>query len=147
MQVRALYRVRFYYTDNWYINHGAPHSVEGQTFGLIEGTCEGGIRGRLRGANHGHWRSDDTFLPDFQGVIETEDGAIVYADYRGYSRAAEPGVRQTITAGVHLSDDERYRWLNNVLCVGVGMVHTPEGERSELTVDWYEIVWETPKVD
>ena len=135
MQLQPCYRVRFHYTENWYINHGAPQSVEGETFGLIEGTCEGAIAGKVRGANHGHWRSDDLFIPDFQGIIETTDGAIVYADYRGYSRAEAEGRRTILVTGIHLSEDARYRWLNTMVCLGVGIVQTGESGRSELVVD------------
>ena len=143
MQLQPLYQVRFHYTDNWYIQHGAPQSVEGETFGLIEGSCEGEISGRLRGANHGHWRSDNTFLPDFQGVIETTDGAVIYADYRGYSRATALGERAIVATATHLSQDARYSWLNQTLCVGVGTVQNGATGRSELVVDWCNVVWES----
>ena len=42
--------------------------------------------GGSEGRNHPHRRGDGTFLPDFQGVIETDDGAEVLFDYRGYGR-------------------------------------------------------------
>jgi hypothetical protein len=47
---------------------------ECQFFFLAEGRCEGRISVLFRGANPPHRRSDGTFLPDFQGVIETDDG-------------------------------------------------------------------------
>jgi hypothetical protein len=50
-----------------------PDSAKGRYF-LAEGRCEGRIVGWFRGASHPHRRSDETFLPDFQGVIETDDG-------------------------------------------------------------------------
>jgi hypothetical protein len=48
-------------------------------------------------------------LPDFQGVIETVDGAEVLFDDRGYGRAYPVGRRQIVTSATHLSEDERYR--------------------------------------
>ena len=61
-----------------------------------------------------------TFLPDFQGGIETDDGAEVLFDYRSYGRAYPVGRRRIVASATHLSEDERYRWLNNSLSVGVG---------------------------
>jgi hypothetical protein len=45
------------------------------------------VTGRFRGANHPRRRGDGTFLPDFQGVITTDDGATIFFDYRGYGRS------------------------------------------------------------
>ena len=46
-----------------------------------------------------------------------------------------------MAAAHHLSDHEKYRWLNDSLAVGVGEVRSIE-DRVELVVDWSEIVWE-----
>jgi hypothetical protein len=119
-----------------------PDSNECKLFFLAEGRCEGRISGRFRGANHPYRRGDGTFLPDFQGVIETDDGAEVIFDYRGYGRAYPVGRRQIVTSATHLSDDERYRWLNDSLSVGVGEVRSREDGPTELIVEWSELVWE-----
>jgi hypothetical protein len=87
-------------------------------------------------------RSDGTFLPDFQGVIETDDGAEILFDYRGYGRAYPAGRRQIVVNATHLSEDERYRWLNDSLSVGVGEVRSQEGGPTELVIEWAELVWE-----
>ena len=91
---------------------------------------------------HPYRRGDGTFMPDFQGVIETDDGAEVLFDYRGYGRAYPVGRRQIVTSATHLSEDERYRWLNDVLSVGVGEVRSQENGPTELIIDWSELVWE-----
>jgi len=119
-----------------------PDSNEAKAFFLAEGRCEGRISGRFWGANHPYRRGDGTFMPDFQGVIETDDGAEVLFDYRGYGRAYPVGRRQIVTSATHLSDDERYRWLNDSLSVGVGEVRSQENGPTELIVDWSELVWE-----
>jgi hypothetical protein len=119
-----------------------PDSNEAKVFFLAEGRCEGRISGRFRGANHPYRRGDGTFMPDFQGVIETDDGAEVLFDYRGYGRAYPVGRRQIVTSATHLSDDERYRWLNDSLSVGVGEVRSQENGTTELIVEWSELVWE-----
>jgi hypothetical protein len=109
---------------------------------LAEGRCEGRISGLFRGANHPHRRSDGTFLPNFQGVIETDDGAEILFDYRGYGRAYPVGRRQIVVSATHLSEDERYCWLNDSLSVGVGEVRSQQDGTTELVVEWAELVWE-----
>jgi hypothetical protein len=142
VRLEPLYRVRFSYSGGWSADLAGPHSAEGRFFFLAEGRCEGSISGLFRGANHPHRRSDGTFLPDFHGVIETDDGAEVLFDYRGYGRAYPVGRRQIVASGTHLSEDERYRWLNDSLSVGVGEVRSQEGGATELVIEWAEVVWE-----
>jgi hypothetical protein len=58
------YRVRYIYAERGEV------ALEGgleQYFLIAEGRCEGGITGRLRGANNLLRRPDGTFCPDFQG--------------------------------------------------------------------------------
>jgi hypothetical protein len=142
MRLEPLYRVRFSYSRGWGADLAGPDSAEGAYLFLAEGHCEGRIAGRFVGANHPYRRSDSTFLPDFQGVIETDDGAEVLFDYQGYGRAYPVGRRQIVTSATHLSEDERYRWLNDSLSVGVGEVRSQENGTTELIVEWSELVWE-----
>jgi hypothetical protein len=142
MRLEPLYRVRFTYSDGWTIDLAEPDSAESQHFFLAEGRCEGRISGRFRGANHPHRRSDGTFLPDLQGIIETDDGAQVLFDYRGYGRAYPVGRRQVVVSGTHLSEDERYTWLNDTLSVGVGEARAQEDGPTQLVIEWAELVWE-----
>ena len=144
MRLEPLYVVRFSYSGGWGANLAGLDSTEGQYFFLAEGRCEGRISGLFRGANHPSRRGDGTFLPDFQGVIETDDGAEVLFDYRGYGRAYPAGRRQIVTSATHLSEDERYRWLNDSLSVGVGEVRSQEDGPTELVIEWSEVVWEPP---
>jgi hypothetical protein len=81
-------------------------------------------------------------MPDFQGVIETDDGAEVLFDYGGYGRSYPVGRRQIVASATHLSEDERYRWLNDSLSVGVGEVRSQEDGPTELVIEWAELVWE-----
>ena len=57
----------------------------------------------MRGANHPRRRTDGTYCPDFQGVIETGDGAEVMFDWRGYGRAYPVGARQIVLTATHLA--------------------------------------------
>jgi hypothetical protein len=51
--------------------------------------------------------------------------------------------RRQIVGGVfHLSDDERYRRLNDVVCVCVGEVRARADGPSDLVVDVAELIWE-----
>jgi hypothetical protein len=137
-----LYRMRFTYPEGWEVQ------LEGgwqQHFYIAEGGCEGTISGRLRGANFPLRRTDDgPFCPDFRGVIETDDEAEILFDVRGYGRADPPGRRQIVGSVMHLSDDERYRRLNDVVCACAGEVRASDdpGTGVELVVDIAELVWE-----
>jgi len=140
-ELQPLYRVRFRYPEAWHIPLAPDGGLESQFFFLAEGRCDGRIQGRFRGANHPRRRGDGTFEPDFQGIIETDDGAVIYFEYRGYGRAYPPDARQIVSSATHLCADERYRWLNDVVCVGTGEVRGAAGGPLELTVDVMELVW------
>lgn len=151
MQLKPLYSVRFRYPSDWSVELTGEAGTEQQAFFFAEGTCTGVLSGRFQGANHPRRRTDLTFLPDFQGIIETEDGATVYFDYQGYGRAYPKGRRQIVTAAFHTTADERYRWLNDAICVGCGEVRWPDKPPDqvrqvevELVIDFSELVWEAP---
>lgn len=142
MKLLPLYRVRFTYPQGWEVALSSQTSSESQHFYLAEGNCEGRIQGSFRGANHPRQRGDRTFEPNFQGIIETTDGAAIFFEYRGYGRAYPIGRRQIVISAFHLSDHEKYRWLNDSMAVGVGEVRSKSEERVELVIDLSEIVWE-----
>jgi len=89
-----------------------------------------------------HNRGDGTFEPNFQGVIETTDGATILLDSKGYGSASLAGERQVVVSGTHVSDHEKYIWLNNTIAVGEGAVHTLSSGEMEFVFSWYELVWE-----
>ncbi len=123
MRLESLYRVRFGYPQGWAVE------LEGgwqQHLYLVEGRCEGGVSGLFRGMNAPRRRTPDRpFCPDLRAVIETDDGATVMFECQGYGRTYPPGRRQIVGAVYHLSDDDRYRRLNDVVCVCVGEVRSP----------------------
>jgi hypothetical protein len=143
MRLEALYRVRFAYPEEWSIE------LEGgwqQHLFLAEGRCEGGISGRFRGANFPLRRtSEGPFQPDFRAVIETDDGATIMVDLRGYGRAFPIGRRQIVGSVLHLTDDPRYRRLNDVVCTCAGEVRAavdPDVDDADLVIDVAELIWE-----
>jgi hypothetical protein len=141
MKLGPLYRVTFKYTQVWGSKLADSENTESLYFMLAEGRCEGRITGSFRGANHPLRRSDGTYIPDCQGVIETDDGATILFDYQGYGRTYPIGRRQIVSSATHFSDDERYRWLNDTISVGVGEVREASGS-SELVMEWAELIWE-----
>lgn len=143
MRLEQLYRVRFTYSEGWGVE------LEGgweQFLFLAEGRCEGSISGRFRGANFPRRRSDDgPFVPDFRAAIETDDGATIMWESHGYGRAYPAGRRQIVGSVMHLSDSDRYKRLNDVVCVCAGEVRAPTDpgrESSDLVLDVAELVWE-----
>jgi hypothetical protein len=149
MDLKPLYVLRFHYPDGWEVSLEGPLGREEQHFYFAEGTCEGAIAGRFRGANHPRRRSDATFRMDLQGFIETHDGALIMLDYQGYGRAYPIGRRQVVGAAWHTSGDERYKWLNDAVCAIAGEVRVPVKETVEqadveLVLQVSELIWSAP---
>ena len=152
MRLEPLCRVTFRYPDGGKgtLLEGEAGS-EGHYFFVAEGTVEGRISGTMQGANHPRSRVDRNALPNIQGAITTEDGAVIVFDYRGFARPYPPGRRQIVVAGTHVSGDERYRWLNDVVCVGTGEIRPRDasggarnvvGGQIDFVIDLAELVWE-----
>jgi len=143
VKLDTLYRVTFGYPEHWHVPLGGPNGSESAHFFIAEGRCDGRIAGRFRGANHPRRRMDETYLPDFQGAIETDDGATILFDYRGYGRAYPAERRQVVGCATHVSGDERYRWLNDVVCPLTGEVRPSDAPGgTEIVLDIAELVWE-----
>src|SRR6267143_4454925 len=86
---------------------------EGSGYGEGDGTVAGErIRGTLRWVNHPRRRADGAMLPNAQGVIKTDDGALVHFSLQGRTVKVGDQGRQLLSA-LFESGDERYKWLNN----------------------------------
>jgi len=110
---------------------------------VAEGRCEGRLSARYRGANFPRRRTDGTLVPDFRGVLETDDGAAILFAWQGYARAAGNGRRELVGSITHVTDDERCRWLNTAACALTGEVRPrSDGTGFEVAVDVAELVWE-----
>ena len=143
MRLEPLYRVRFTYPEGWSV------ALEGgweQHLFLAEGTCEGTVTGRFRGVNFPLRRTVvGPFVPDFRAAIETTDGATILFECHGYGRTYPPGRREIVGSVLHVSDDDRYRRLNDVVCVCTGEVRAPADpgqQSSDLVMDVAELIWE-----
>jgi hypothetical protein len=131
VRLEPLYTISFAYPEH-YLSRGPD------TLGLFlaEGRVEGKVSGRFRGQNHARLRSDDVYVPDFHGVIETDDGALLAFHLTGLARKAEFG-RQVTGTIVHSTGSERYQRLNHAVCVLAG-----EARRNDIRLEVAELVWE-----
>ena len=153
MRLEPLYRLRFDYPESWSVELKGEGGTEEQHLLYATGEARGRVSGVFRGANYARRRTDRTFLTDFRGVITSPDGATVLIDCRGFGRRrtpeydqASPGGRQWVATVTHLSDHDRLRWLNDVVCVGTGQVRpkaAPDPPNpTDLVLDVAELVWE-----
>jgi hypothetical protein len=138
VRLEPLYRLTFHYPEKWLVELDDERGLESESFMIAEGRAEGRISGRMRGANQPRRRTDMTYLPDFNGVIETDDGATILFHLQGRGRPQDNWI---VGFGTHFSSDERYRWLNDSVCALAGEVR-PEDERTDVVVDLAKLVWE-----
>ena len=105
---------------------------------------------------------------NIQGFIETDDSALIMLDYQGYGRSpdrsqelykrASPSNektssrRQVVGFAKHVTDNEKYHWLNDAVCAISGEVRAPLGIPRDqvkqadvkLIFSIAEIIWESP---
>jgi len=140
MRLEPLYRATFTTPESWSVDAAG---AEGQLFLIAEGRSTGRLSARLRAANYPRRRADGTLLPDFRGVLETDDGAAVLFAWHGYAAPAEPDGRRRLVGSVtHVSDDPRYRYLNDVVCALTGEVRRRADDGFEVALQVAELVWE-----
>jgi hypothetical protein len=143
VRLEPLYRAAFTTPESWSVELVGATGTEGQSFLIAEGRADGRLSARLRGANFPRRRVDETLLPEFRGVLETDDGAALLFTWRGYARARDDGMRELVGSVTHVCDDERYRWLNDVVCLLTGELRPRvDSDGSEVVFDVAELVWE-----
>ena len=146
MMLESLYRARFSVTDRWSVELAGPDGTEAQNLLFVEGRCEGRIAGALRASNFPRRRADGALTPDFRGVVETDDGATVLFAWQGYGVAAD-GVSRLVGSLTHVSDDERYSWLNTVVCAVAGVVEPrAAGSGLDIVLNVSQLVWQRPEL-
>jgi Protein of unknown function (DUF3237) len=95
---------------------------EGSGYGEGDGKITGEkIKGELRWVNHPHRRSDGLMMPNAQGLIKTDDGALIHFSLQGRTVKIGDQGRQLLSA-IFESADDRYKWLNNTFCVVEGKI-------------------------
>jgi hypothetical protein len=122
MQLEPFYRVTFSTPESWSVTREGAEGTEAQSFLIAEGRTEGGVSARYRGANFPRRRVDGVLEPSFRGVLETDDGAAILFRWEGVTRRTDSGMRELLGTISHVTDDERYRWLNDRICAVEGEV-------------------------
>jgi hypothetical protein len=84
------------------------------------------LNAHLRGVAAADWMSVSAAgigTIDARGLLETDDGALIYTYYRGRLDLSQgPGVFPAYSAPLYETGDERYAWLNAVQAVAKGTV-------------------------
>jgi hypothetical protein len=142
MRLDPLYRASWTTPEAWSVELEGANGTEGRSFFIAEGRSQGRLSARFRAANYPRLRTDGTLTPDFRGVLETDDGATVLFSWQGYARVGSEGMRELLGSMTHVTDDERYRWLNDRICVIGGEVRPVDGGGFEVVVDVSELIWE-----
>jgi len=76
------------------------------------------IEGTVRFSNNPRVRGDGVLLPALDGAIATDDGARIVFSSTGLGKKDERGRKfRALLAMTVESDDERYGWVNDSLCV------------------------------
>jgi len=98
----------------------------GQLYGTMEGTLSGDrINGRLRLTNLAPRRTDGVNMPALRGILETDDGAVIYVEMNGLAnlRPADQA-RVFATTFTFRTRADRYAWLNNSFSILEGVLDT-----------------------
>ena len=143
MRLQPLYHARFTTPESWGVELHGPHGSEAQHLLFAEGRCEGRVTASMRATNFPRRRADGTLTPDFRGVLETDDGAVILFTWQGYGRTGPDGVRQLVGAMTHLSDHDGYRHLNDAVCAVTGVVEArADGHGVDVVLEVGELIWE-----
>ena len=143
MRLEPLYTVTFTTPEAWSVEVVTDAGIEGRSFLLAEGRSTGRLSARYRAANFPRKRADAALVPEFRGVLETDDGATILFEWQGLAVLPDSGMRRLLGSLVHTTDDPRYRWLNDRVCAVEGEVRPrTDGSGSEVVFEVSEMVWE-----
>lgn len=139
-----LYRMHMYYTKTWFVELEAENGIEGQFYGILEGTVEGEkITGKFHIANYPRRRTDKTFLPDAFGALETDEGATIMLNLNGVSSYPDPEETPHVLFGIqHFTGADNYLWLNQAYCVAVGEMLPADNGTVKFIYDIAKVKWE-----
>ena len=143
MRLEPFYTVTFTTPEAWSVEVTSDAGIEGRGFLLAEGRSVGRLSARYRAANFPRKRSDGALVPEFRGVLETDDGAVILFEWQGLAVLGDSGMRQLLGSFVHTTDDPRYRWLNDRVCAVEGEVRPgTDGSGFDVVLEISEMVWE-----
>ena len=136
MRLEPLCAFDLHYTSDFHLTR--PYGNESGTgWGVGDGRVTGErLTGTAQWSNQPARRGDGAMLPNARGVVDTDDGAEVVFDLTGRTvfvdRDGEEVGRQLLLVLLE-SEDGRYAWLNNAVCVGDGVI-SPETMTMHLDV-------------
>jgi hypothetical protein len=146
MQLEDLYRVTFTTPESWTVTRpGADGAAgtDGQSFLIAEGRTGGRLSARYRAANYPRRRADGALEPSFRGVLETDDGATILFHWDGLASMTPSGMRALLGTIQHVTDDDRYTWLNDRVCAIEGEVRPrAEGDGFDVILRVQLMTWE-----
>jgi hypothetical protein len=143
MRLEPFYTVTFTTPESWSVEVASDAGIEGRSFLLAEGRSTGRLSARYRAANFPRKRPDAALVPEFRGVLETDDGGAILFEWQGLAVLSDSGTRQLLGSLVHTSDDPRYRWLNDRVCAVEGEVRSrADGSGFDVVLEISEMVWE-----
>ena len=58
---------------------------------------------------------------DVRATLKTDDGAVIFSEYRGRVHFGADGLHRVFTSPRYETGDPRYAWLNGLQCVGKGI--------------------------
>jgi Protein of unknown function (DUF3237) len=143
MRLEPLYTVTFTTPEAWSVEVASDAGIEGRSFLLAEGRSTGRLSARHRATNFPRKRADGALVPEFRGVLETDDGAAILFEWQGLAVLTDSGMRQLLGSLVHTTSDPRYRWLNDRVCAVEGEVRPrADGSGYKVVFEVSEMVWE-----
>ncbi len=129
MRLEHLCDMELQYRDEWFGRFVLLRPYGGQQgagYGEGDGTVTGQrLSGTLRWVNHPKRRDDGAMLPDAHGVIRTNDGALLLFSLQGRTVWVEADGKRKgrqLLMVLFESEDVRYRWLNDAVCVLEGVI-------------------------
>ena len=63
---------------------------------------------------------------DVRATLRTDDGALIFSEYRGRVRFGRDGLNHVYTSPRYETGDPRYAWLNGLQCIGKGVSNAKE---------------------
>ena len=70
--------------------------IEGRSFLLAEERSTGRLSARYRAANFPRKRADAALVPEFRGVLETDDGGTILFEWQGLAVLPDSGMRRLL---------------------------------------------------
>jgi hypothetical protein len=88
------------------------------------------LRASLLGSAAADWvtvaADGKTGALDVRATLKTDDGAIIFSEYRGRVHFGADGLHRVFTSPRYETGDPRYAWLNGLQCIGKGISSTKE---------------------